>query len=190
MELKPAAAVLLGQQRRSNKAVTRNTVGTIRFALANHIFRRKPLRSHRCYFQQRSQGRLDKHIKLADLQRVQYWRPQICKQWSRPAGHRTTNGAATLTNLSQLSHSFARSDRVSDQACRYHATFIPSYRGAARLGQRRSRDGLGLPGLIVSSWEQTFGGSWYAWAERASTPLARLQRCMKPSWNTTFRAEP
>ena len=40
LELKPAAAVLLGQQRRSNKAVTRNTVGTIRFALANHIFRR------------------------------------------------------------------------------------------------------------------------------------------------------
>ena len=41
-----------------------------------------PFYSHRCYFQQRSQRRLDKHIKLADLQRVQYWRPQICKQRS------------------------------------------------------------------------------------------------------------
>ena len=38
--------------------------------------------SHRCNFQQRSQRRLDKHIKLADLQRVQYWRPQICIQRS------------------------------------------------------------------------------------------------------------
>ena len=38
--------------------------------------------AHRCNFQQRSQRRLDKHIKLADLQRVQYWRPQICIQRS------------------------------------------------------------------------------------------------------------
>ena len=80
---------------------------------------------------------------------------------------------------------------VSDQTCLYHATFIPSYRGAARLGQelfctrlvwpRRSRDGLGLPGLIVSSWEQTFGATG---GPRGSLGPPGLLVSHMPRWGT------